>query len=177
MNNCREQIKNIAYSVNDGLTAYITIHDKIFKEAATFKSFLKNIFGRAIPMSQLLQDTETLIPLWNGINEKIASFSHVANFSMDEDERCYFEILSRYAQAVKETVVALVERQRLLNERSKGGHDNPVSWKVYQDAEKIYQSAIKKYMAIGQELNNAGHLVFKNNIPNNSIQRTFPAAK
>jgi hypothetical protein len=62
MSNCREQIKNIAYSVNDGLTAYITIHDKIFKEAATLKSFLKNIFGRAVPMSQLLQDAETLIP-------------------------------------------------------------------------------------------------------------------
>lgn len=160
MSNCREQIKNIAYSVNDGLTAYITIHDKIFKEAATFKSFLKNIFGHAVPMSQLLQDTETLIPLWNDITDKIISFGRNANSSMDEDERYYFEILSRYAQAVKETVVALIERQKLLNERSKGGHDNPVSWEVYQDAEKTYQSAIQKYMAIGQELNNAGHLVF-----------------
>lgn len=160
MSNCREQIKNLAYSVNDGLTIYITIHDKIFKEAATFKSFLKNIFGRAVPMSQLLQDAETVIPLWNGITEKIALFGRDANSSMDEDERYYFEILSRYAQAVNETVVALVERQRLLNERSKGGHDNSVSWKVYQDAERTYQSAIQKYVAIGQELNNAGHLVF-----------------
>lgn len=44
--------------------------------------------------------------------------------------------------------------------RGKGGRDNPVSWKVYQDSERTYQSAIQKYMAIGQELNNAGHLVF-----------------
>ena len=160
MSNCREEIKNIAYSVNDGLTAYITIHDKIFKEAATFKSFLKNIFGRAVPMSQLLQDVEILIPLWNGITEKISSFGRDANSHLDEDERYYFEILSRYAQAVNETVVALVERQRLLSERSKGGHDNPVNWNVYQDAEKTYQSAIQKYMAIGQELNDAGHLIF-----------------
>ena len=159
MNNCREQIKNIAYSVNDGLTEYITIHDKISKEAATIKSVLKNIFGRAVPMLQLLQDAETLIPLWNGITENIASFGRDANSSMDEDEKYYFEILSRYAQAVNETVIALVKRQRLLNERSKGGHDNHVSWKVYQDAEKKYQSAIQNYMAIGQELNNAGHLV------------------
>jgi len=146
--------------VNDGLTAYITIHDKIFKEAATFKSFLRNIFGSAVPMSQLLRDAETLIPLWNGITEKIVLFGREASSSMDEDERCYFEILNRYAQAVNETVIALVERQRFLNERSKGGHDNPVNWKIYQDTEKTYQSAIQKYMAIGQELNNAGHLVF-----------------
>lgn len=160
MSKYRAQIKNIAYLANDGLTAYITIHDKIFKEAATLRSFIKNIFGRAVPMSQLLRDGETLIPLWNGITEKIASFGRDANSSLDEDERYYFEILSRYAQTVNDTVVVLVERQRLLNERSKGGHDNPVNWNVYQVAERIYQSAIQKYMKIGQELNNAGHLVF-----------------
>lgn len=119
-----------------------------------------NICDRtAVPMSQLLRDAETLIPLWNGITEKIASFGRDANSSFDEDERYYFEVLSRYAQAVNETVVALVERQRLLNERSKGGHDNPVNWNVYQDAERRYKSAIQKYMTIGQELNNAGRLI------------------
>ena len=160
MNNCRDQIKNLAFTVNDGLTAYIKIHDKIFKEAATFRSFLKNIFGRAVPMSQLLHDAETLIPIWSGINEKIASFGRDAYSSMNEDERYYLEILNRYAQAVNEVVVALVERQKLLNDRSKGGHNNPANWNVYQDAERTYQSAIHKYMAIGQELNNASHLIF-----------------
>lgn len=160
MSNYREEIKNLAHLVNDGLTAYIIIHDKIFKEAATFKSFLKNIFGRAVPMSQLLQDTETLIPLLNNITEKIASFGRDVNSLIDEDERYYFEILSRYAKAVNETVNILVERQRLLNERSKGGPGNPVNWNVYQGVERTYQSAIKNYMAIGQELNNASHLVF-----------------
>jgi len=80
---------------------------------------------------------------------------------MDEDERCYFDVLNRYAQALNETVVALVERQKLLNDRSKGGQKNPVNWSVYQEAEKTYQFAIQKYMVIGQELNNASHLVFE----------------
>jgi hypothetical protein len=160
MSNCREHIKNLTYLVNDGLTAYITIHDKIFRESGTFKSFLKNIFGRAVPMSQLLQDAETLVPLWNGISEKIILFGRDANFPMDENERYYFEVLGRYTQAVSETVDALVKRQGLLNQRSKGGQDNSVSWDIYQDAERTYQSAIQKYMAIGQELNNTGHLVF-----------------
>jgi len=160
MKNYREQIKNLSFVVNDGLTAYITIHDKIFKEAATLKSFLKNIFGLAVPMSQLLQDAETLIPIWDGITGKIESFRRDAYPSINEDERFYFEILNRYAEAVNETVSALVERQRLLNERSKGGRNNPVNWNVYQDAERKYQSAVQKYMAIGQELNNASHMVF-----------------
>ena len=160
MKNYRDQIKNLAFMVNDGLTAYIAIHDKIFKEAATLKSFLKNIFGLAVPMSQLLQDADTLIPIWNGIIEKIESFRHDAYPSINEEERFYFEILHRYAEAVNETVFALVERQRLLNERSKGDYNNPINWNEYKDAEKKYQSAIHKYMAIGQELNNASHIVF-----------------
>ena len=160
MNNCRDQIKNLAFMVNDGLTAYITIHDKIFKEAATFKSFLKNIFGRAVPMSELLKDAENLIPIWHNIIENILLFGRDSYSSMNKDERRYFEILNQYAKAVSETVVALVGRQELLNDRSKGGHNNPVNWNVYQDAERTYQSSIQKYMAIGQELNNASHLVF-----------------
>ena len=69
MDNYRDQIKNLAFMVNDGLTAYITVHDKIFKEAATFKSLLKNIFGRAGPMSQLLQDAEKLISMRDNITK------------------------------------------------------------------------------------------------------------
>lgn len=146
--------------MNDGLTAYIAIHDKIFKEAATLKSFLRNIFGLGVPMSQLLQDAEALIPMWDGILEEINSFRRDACPSMNEDERFYLQILNRYAEAVNDTVSALVERQRLLNERSKGGRNNPINWNAHQDVERRYESAIQKYMAIGHELNNAGHMVF-----------------
>ena len=80
---------------------------------------------------------------------------------MDEDERCYFEILKRYAQAVTETVVALVKRQKLLNDRSQGEYKNLFNyWNAFQDAKRTYQSAIQKYLAIGQELHNASHLIF-----------------
>ncbi|MCK4820455.1 hypothetical protein KA005_32120 [bacterium] len=160
MKNYQDQIKSLSLVVNDGLTVYIAIHDKIFKEAATIKSLFKNLLGLAVPTSRLLQDAETLIPIWNEITERIESFRRDAYPSIDEDERFYFEILNRYADAVNETVLALVERQSLLNERSKGGRNNPVNWKVYQDAEGKYQSAIEKYMAIGQELNNASHMIF-----------------
>ena len=160
MDNYRDQIKNLAFMVNDGLTAYITVHDKIFKEAATFKSLLKNIFGRAVPMSQLLQDAEKLITMWDNITKNIKSFRDSSYSSMGENERQYFDILNRYAKAVGETIYALVERQRLLNERSKGDQDNTVSWNIYQNAERKYSSLIEKYMAIGQELNNVGYLIF-----------------
>jgi hypothetical protein len=160
MKDYRDQIKNLAFMVNDGLTAYIAVHDKIFKESATIKSLIRNLLGLATPASQLLRDAETLIPIWNEITQKIECFRRDAYSAIDEEERSYFEILNRYTEAVNETVSALVERQRLLSERSEGGRSNPVNWKVYQDAGRKYQSAVEKYTVIGQELNNASRMLF-----------------
>ena len=159
MNDYRDQIRDLASTVSEGMTVYVAIHDRILKESATFKSLLRNMFGRAVPMPQLLQDAEGLVPIWNGITEKIASFGSETYSSMDEDERFYFEILNRYAQAVNETVLALVERQKLLNDDSKSIRNNPLKWSRIKEAERTYESAFQKYMAIGQELNDASHLV------------------
>lgn len=161
MNNYREQIKDLAFTVNDGLTEYITVHNIILKEGGTFRSFLKNLIGRAVPMSELLEDAEKLVLLWNVITEKISSFKHESYSLMNEDERYYFHILVRYARAMDETVNALVETQKLLNERSKGGQGNLVTWSDYRESENKYKSKILKYKAIGEELNNASHIIFK----------------
>lgn len=160
MKSYKEQIENIAIEVNAGLTIYIAVHNKIFNEAATFRSFIKNLFSRGVPMSQLLQDVEKLIPVWNGIVEKVKSFSCNVNSSIKEDEKLYLELLARYTEALRETVSALVERQRVLNERSKGGRDNPITWDVYQQSERKYQDSIQQYQAIGQELNSVSHVIF-----------------
>lgn len=39
------QLKDLAIIVNGGLTDYIAIRKAAFREAATPKSFLKNLFG------------------------------------------------------------------------------------------------------------------------------------
>ena len=159
MNN-RDQIKDLAMTVNSGLTVYIAIHNAIFRDGATFKSFVKNLFGQGVPMSKLLQDSEGLLPLWDAIHQKIEAFRQSAYLSLSKDERCYFDILSRYVVALRKTVAALVDRQRLMNEGTQGGPNNSMSWEAYQQKEKIYQTAVEEYMAIGQELNAAAPIVF-----------------
>ena len=49
--------------VSGGLTVYVAIHDKIFREAGSLSSVFKNLFGRGVPMSRLLSDAENLMPL------------------------------------------------------------------------------------------------------------------
>ncbi|MGB8951372.1 MAG: hypothetical protein WCC06_01710 [Candidatus Aminicenantales bacterium] len=158
--NYRDEIKDLAMTVNGGLTVYIAIHNAIFRDAATFKSFLKNFFGWGVPMSKLLEDSEGLLPLWDTIHQKMEVFRQSAYSSLSKDEKHYFDILSRYVDAVRKTVTALIDRQRLLNEGSKGGSRNPMTWEAFQQKERSYQMAVQEYIAIGQELNDAAPIIF-----------------
>ena len=153
----RDEIKDLAMTVNDGLTVYIAIHNAIFRDAATFKSFMKNLFGWGVPMSKLLEDSEGLLPLWETIHQKMEVFRQSAYSSLSKDEKHYFDILSRYVAAVRKTVAALVDRQRLMNQRSKGG---TMTWEAFQQKEMAYQMAVQEYTAIGQELNAATPIIF-----------------
>ncbi|MEI7982287.1 MAG: hypothetical protein WCI71_11590 [Bacteroidota bacterium] len=72
----KDQIKEIAYLVNEGLQNYIYVHNLIFKEAATLKSFLKNLFGKGVPMSELKNESNKLLPIWDSILENIETFKN-----------------------------------------------------------------------------------------------------
>lgn len=158
--NQRDEIREIASAVNDGLTVYIATHDAIFREGSTLKSLLKNIFGRAVPMSTLLEESERLLPLWHAIHKRIEDFRRSAYSSLSQEEKRYFDILSRYVEAVRETVAVLVDRQRLLNQGSISGPSNPLTREALQQKERIYRESVRQYMAIGEELNSASPVIF-----------------
>lgn len=103
----------------------------------------------------MLGDSERLISLWAAIHEQLEAFRRMSYLSLTPDERSYFVLLSRYATAIKETVHALVERQRVLNEGSR------LSWELFQEKERLYRSAVAKYVLIGRELNAAAPIIFE----------------
>ena len=169
----RDEIRELATAVGDGLSAYVAIHDTVFQDASTLKSVLKNLFGRGVPMSKLLQDAEALLPFWHSMRDRMQAFRQRSYAAMSRDEQHYFDLLSRYVDALSATVVALVDRQRLLNDGSKGGTDNPMTWQAFQDKERAYQVAVKQYKVIGGELNNAAPIIFGDR---SSTERTVHAA-
>ena len=156
----REQIRELARSVGHGLTAYIDVHNEIFHEGFTFKSVIKNLFGRGVPMSKFLADAEALVPLWTSLRREIARFRASAESVLKADEREYLDLLSRYVAAIETTVAALVERQGLLCERSKTVGGDSVTWEAFQTSGERYEAAVAGYMALGDELNQAQSLVF-----------------
>jgi hypothetical protein len=156
----RDEIRRLALAISSGLNEYVEVHNKIFQKSATFKSVVKNLFGRGTSMSQLLDDSERLIPLWAATQEQLEGFWHTSYLSLTPDERSYFDLLSRYARAIEETVYALVERQRLLDEGSRLGRNNTLTWELIQDKERLYRSAVAQYVLIGRELNAAAPIIF-----------------
>ncbi|MCA1576630.1 MAG: hypothetical protein LC794_04605 [Acidobacteria bacterium] len=156
----RERLRELALTVNEGLTAYIAVHNEIFEEAATAKSLLKNLAGKGVLMSKLLEDCEALVPLWDDISEELEDFKSSDYLLLSEDERGFFDILSRYVEALQKTVTALVDRQRLMNEGAKGGRNNPMTWTAHREKEDLYQQAVNEYIAVGEKLNEARYVVF-----------------
>jgi hypothetical protein len=69
-------------------------------------------------------------------------FRRSTYISFSEEEQNYFDILALCVEAIRETVVALVDRKRFLYEGSKGGPDNPTTWGGFRKKESIYRDSI-----------------------------------
>lgn len=159
--NHRDQVRELARSVGTGLNAYIEVHDAIFRDAQTFGSVLRNLFGRGVPMSKLLADAEGLLPFWSTMHQRLQDFRQASYPDLSADERRYFDLLSHYVEALQKTVAALIGRQRLLKEGSKGRRENPMTWDAFQENERAYQMAVQEYMTIGARLNEAAPIIFE----------------
>lgn len=159
MNN-KDQIKEIAYLVNIGLKNYIHVHDHIFNEAATIKSFIKNLFGKGVLMSELKNEASKLEPLWDSILEKIDSFQKSNYQSLSSDEKKYYDILTKYSIAVNKTIHILIERQTLWEKGTKDLFNNPMTLKEYKEKNIEYQGSVDEYSRIGQQLNDVSCIIF-----------------
>jgi len=144
----REKLGALGYSVNQGIQAYANVHGYIEKEGATAKSALKNLFGRGVSMSQLLEAAESLLPIWNDIQSNVFSFKAQTMLLLDDNEQRYLDALSEYVNRVKEAIEALVERQRLLTQ-------SHVDWSSHQAASQKYQAAMNSFMMAEDEMNRA----------------------
>jgi len=155
----KNQLKELSFIVNDGLTNYIKIHDYIHDESETLISAVKNFFGFGVSMDVLLKKAETLIPVWASISDRINDFKKSAYPNLSDDEKYYFETLISYVNAVQKTIASLVERQKFMEEGTNRFFNWLMSWKAFQEKRKVYQASVEEYCIIGQKLNDAKHIV------------------
>src|SRR5207245_87952 len=99
----RAEIQELAMNVGQGLTAYVAVHDAIFRNAATLKSLVKNLVGRGVPISKLVADAEALLPFWVTMQDRLEGFREASYTGLSENERQYFDLLARYVDALGKT--------------------------------------------------------------------------
>lgn len=154
------ELQDLASEVGQILSAYVAVHDRIFNEAASLKSVFKNLLGRGVPMSELQADAEALVPRVERVKTRVALFNAGAALELPPAARAYSELLSSYVEALARTVDALVARQRILSEGSRGGRGNPMTWDGFKAAEQDYDRAVKNYQMIGAQLNDSSSAIF-----------------
>lgn len=156
----KQNLRLLAQSVGSALGSYIEVHDRIFHQASTLRSVFKNIFGTGVPMAHLLVDAERLIPSLAAVQAELLAYRSGAARELEPSSLRYLDLLELYVGALRETVDALVRRQRLLAEGARGGRENPMTWQAFQEAERDYERAIGRYKIVGLDLNNAAPMIF-----------------
>lgn len=148
MSQYRNQLGALGYSVSQGIQAYAGVHKYIEQEGASAKSAFKNLFGKGVSMSQLLEAAESLVPIWAEIQNNVLSFASQTLMLLDNDEQRYLGLLNEYVKKVRLAIDALVNRQRLLAQPH-------VKWSSHQAASQKYQAAMADFMEAEERMNQA----------------------
>ena len=156
----KEKIQNISMLMNSELTRYVALHDRLIRDQGSLWNTLKNLLGIPIRVDRLLEEVVDLEQRWTRLVDSLTTPPlDVANAS--DDEKTLLELLKKYVAAVQYSIAILRERQQLLYDMSKGGSGLDHTFAELQDVQGRYDSAVREYIRIGQDLNNLYHAVIK----------------
>jgi len=140
------KLQTIAFEINDLLTEYITIHNKILKKAGSFLSLFKRV-----NFQEFYDDTKDILLKFNLKQREVRELKISLYDCMTHSQRNFLDCLLRYVDTLIETINLLYIKVDLLYQRSQ----NKISlrFKELQSVDKHYQKCINGYMRIGEELN------------------------
>ncbi len=148
----KEQLLRMALDVDSELTAYINLHNEFFKTQTTFSSFVKNLFGKQVPYSELVRKARETEQKWNSLLQILTTFKE-SNSKLASLERQYLFFLLMYVVAIRGAVTLLSARQEQLEKLSRGSApDNPAYDQVAR-VQRQYDAAVRRYLEVGAELN------------------------
>lgn len=146
------QILQASGFVNTKLAEYVAVHDHIFKSQATAWSRLKTLLGFRIPFDKFAELTAQIAMDWERIADVTRQLCEKCDCEVDAAQREYLESLERYTRAVAAATKLLSDRQAALHQRSKGSQHSSLSLSRYLGIEGEYEQAIKRYVQLGNRL-------------------------
>ncbi len=145
-------LRNEAVNLNHLLSEYVEIHNRIFYESATFKSFFKRV-----DFEELYQLTLELNNNFESYKKKLIEVRDILESSAPKDHKKYFNQFVTYFTKLLFTVQCLKERQYLLYRKSEG---EKINLKEYQEKERLYKESTIEYIAEGEKLNKSKYLIY-----------------
>jgi hypothetical protein len=144
------ELQHLSAIVNKGLDSYISVHNQICNESATFMSLFKNIFGRGVSNEELLKYSENLKPEWINILNELEIYKEEKYSILNDVEADFFDKLFFYSKAVNQTIEIMIKKQSFLLDKSL---NNTIT--SYENFEKInlgYEICITNYKRAGHNL-------------------------
>jgi len=142
----RQQLTEISVRVNDLLSQYVAIHNDVFKTSIRRIIPLPFLF-KAIDFQTHYRETEGIL---SQLQESKESISKILS-QYGPAQKDYLELLSRYVDALSETVSRF--RIVLGSLYAKSERLASYNWKQYKEELAQYESASQGYLSLGKKLN------------------------
>jgi hypothetical protein len=155
-----EKLRITALLVASKLREYVALHDRIYRQSATFSSVLKNLFGVRVPFEQFASESAQMAASWRSALQRIQGVRDDVYDDLTAEEQRYFNCLQAYAAAVANTVEILSENQAAMYQASLGAKRSTLSQEDVLRQQQRYEAAISRYCQLGDQLNQLNYIVF-----------------
>jgi hypothetical protein len=141
-----DKLKFCILEVNDLLSQYIEIHNKVLKSAGTFRSLF-----RKVDFQELRNDIGMLLKDFISKDTEIGELRSDIYNSLTPLQKEFFDCFSGYSEALLKTVNLLFKQVELLYNRSK--NEDTLGWSGFSRISKEYNESINGYLVFGKILN------------------------
>ncbi|MFA5093470.1 MAG: hypothetical protein WC543_05995 [Candidatus Omnitrophota bacterium] len=145
MNNL-DKLKSCALEINNLLNKYVELHNKVLKEAGTFRSVF-----RKVDFQGLYNEAKILSNDFMSKEIEIRELGNEINNSLTSLQKEFFDCTLGYFEALLKTVDLLFRKIELLYNRSQ--NKETLSWNNFNRISKEYNESINGYLEFGTNLN------------------------
>ncbi len=143
-----DKLKSCIFEVNNLLSQYIEIHNKVLKSAGTFQSLFKKV-----DFQELHNDMGILLKDFASKDIEIGELRNEIYNSLTPPQKELFDCFSGYSGALLKTVNLLFKKVELLYNRSK--NEGTLGWGYFSRISREYNESINDYLEFGKILNRA----------------------
>jgi hypothetical protein len=152
-----DQLRALAWEVNDLQTELIELGNAVLKETSSFGSWIRShLFGRRLPFRELTVASSALARKFEDQEHRLRSFESSGLVPQRYSE--FFALLLEFTSALKQSALVLEQNQRVALEGAEGIRE--VSLSEIQEGARHYNLSMLQYMEVAARLQPHMNMLF-----------------